>query len=202
MINLKTAKARSIEIPPRLLAVAGEVTASPSSVTLLALRRLTASAIAGKPRCPIDCLAAVKTNALAVAPDDDPIAVMLNFVHPLRPDRRFLALDRLGRHDESDREMRLQHAQIDSCPLTAAQLRRGASVSRASAGRVWLGFDGQYARDADSGSMFDGAEPTKRQRRGVHAMQGMPWTRRHLGSKSGTATRISKPCGRRASGLR
>jgi hypothetical protein len=35
------------------------------------------------PRCPIDGLAAEKPNALAVAPDDDPVSVMLDFVHPI-----------------------------------------------------------------------------------------------------------------------
>jgi hypothetical protein len=56
-----------------------------------------------------DGFAAAKPNTLAAAPDDDPISVMLDFVHPISAGRRRRTLDRLGGHDEPGRQLAAQH---------------------------------------------------------------------------------------------
>jgi hypothetical protein len=57
--------------------------------------------------------AAVKPHALAIAPDNDPISVMLDFAYPIGPGRRHVALNGLGGQDEARRVAAVEHVGAD-----------------------------------------------------------------------------------------
>jgi hypothetical protein len=76
-----------------------------------------------EPRGPVDRLATVKPHAVTVAPDDHPVAVVLDLVHPIGAGRRRLTFHRLGGHDEPDRQLVPQrhNAWVGRAQATARQ---------------------------------------------------------------------------------
>jgi hypothetical protein len=73
-----------------------------------------ASGDGGEPPTPIDRIAAVEPDVVALFADDHPITIMLDLVNPLSPGRRLFTLKRLGRRNKTRRERTLQHRSIDS----------------------------------------------------------------------------------------